>query len=213
MSVLLQRDATESGEAPRNFAQMKQPKPNEKIAALEVDRHKVVEAILFLLDNFVGFSQYDIVKTLFLADKSHLKKYGRPITFDTYFAMENGPVPSFAYNILKLDFDFKKEFGEERPWVSVPVPNKPNVNKFVGVKRQPRYGVLSQTDTETLREAGGTIQLLDFDQVRRLTHEDPAYKEAWARRGDAKTAQMKVQLLGASDKLVDDLIYISKHVA
>lgn len=180
---------------------------------LKVDKHKVVEAILFLLQDFVGFSQYDIVKTLFLADKSHLQKYGRPITFDTYFAMENGPVPSFAYDVLKLDFDFKKEFGEERPWISVPDAKKPNVNKFVGTKRDPKYRTLSQTDMETLKEAGGTIQLLDFDQVFRLTHEDPAYKEAWARRGGAKRSQMKVQLLGASEKLLDDLIYISKHSA
>jgi hypothetical protein len=192
---------------------MKQPKPDEKIPALKVDKHKVVEAILFLLENFVGFSQYDIVKTLFLADKSHLQKYGRPITFDTYFAMENGPVPSFAYDILKLDFDFRREFGEEKPWISVPDANKPNVNKFLGAKRPPSRGVLSQTDTETLKEAGDTIQFLDFEQVRRLTHEDPAYKEAWARRGETKRSQMKIQLLGASDKLVDDLIYISKHVA
>lgn len=191
---------------------MKQPKLND-IPEFEVDKRKVVESILFLLENFVGFSQYDLVKTLFLADKSHLQKYGRPITFDTYFAMENGPVPSFAYNILKLDFDFKREIGEEKPWVSVPDPNKPNVNKFVRTKRQAKHALLSQTDMETLKEAGGTIQLLDFDQVRRLTHEDPAYKEAWARRGDAKRAQMKVQLLGASEKLVEDLVYISKHVA
>src|SRR5262249_42567526 len=99
------------------------------------------------------------------------------------------------------------------PWLSVPDPKKPNVNKFVKAKRQSKYGVLSQTDAETLREAGGTIQLLDFDEVRRLTHEDPAYKEAWGRRGEAKSAQMKVQLLGASDKLVDDLTYISKHIS
>ncbi|MBV9991938.1 MAG: hypothetical protein JOZ72_11675 [Alphaproteobacteria bacterium] len=125
--------------------------------------------------------------------------------------MENGPVPSFAYDILKPDFDFKKEFGEERPWISVPDAQKPQINKFVGVKRQSKQRLLSETDKETLREAGDTIQFLDFDQVFRLTHEDPAYREAWERRGVHKRAQMKFQLLGASDKQLEDLIYMSNH--
>ena len=48
-------------------------------------------------------TQYDIVKSLFLADKAHLNRYGRPITFDNYFAMKDGPVPNLAYNLLKRD--------------------------------------------------------------------------------------------------------------
>ncbi len=180
---------------------------------LKVDKRKVVEAVLYILENFLGYSQYDIVKTIFLADKAHLKRYGRPITFDNYFAMENGPVPSFTYNMLKPDFDFQKEMGEDRPFISVPDAKKPNVNKFVGVRRRPNTEYLSETDKEVLKEAASTIQLLDFDQIYRLTHEDPAYKEAWGRRGDAARAQMKLGLLGADDKLINDLVYISNHAA
>ena len=38
---------------------------------------------------------------LLFADKKHLERYGRFITGDTYSAMENGPVPSFAYDVVK----------------------------------------------------------------------------------------------------------------
>ena len=185
----------------------------DNVPTFKVDKRKVVESILFLLENYVGFSQYDIVKTVFLADKSHLKKYGRPITFDTYFAMENGPVPSFTYEVLKPQFDFKKEFGEDCPWISVPDKEYPKINKFIGTKRGANHRALSQTDMDTLKEAGGTIQLLDFEQIYRLTHEDEAYKEAWARRGDARRAQMKMQLLGIDEKTLENLIYISNHAA
>lgn len=185
----------------------------EKLPTFKVDKRKVVESILFLLENHVGFSQYDIVKTIFLADRSHLKKYGRPITFDTYFAMEKGPVPSFAYEVLKPQFDFKREFGEECPWISIPDGERSNINKFIGARRRANHRVLSQTDMDTLKEAGGTVQLLDFEQIYRLTHEDEAYKEAWARRGDAKRAQMKMQLLGIDEKTLENLIYISNHAA
>jgi hypothetical protein len=185
--------------------------PAHKLPTLKVDKRKVVEAVLFVLENFLGFSQYDIVKTIFLADKAHLKRYGRPVTFDNYFAMENGPVPSFTYEMLKPDFDFRKELGEDRPFVSVPDSKKPNIHKFVGVRRKANAEFLSETDKDILKEAASTIQLLDFDQIRRLTHEDPAYKEAWSRRGGAFRSQMKLELLGADKSLIDDLVYISNH--
>ena len=36
-------------------------------------------------------TQYDILKALFLADRAHLNKFGRPITFDNYVAMKDVP--------------------------------------------------------------------------------------------------------------------------
>jgi hypothetical protein len=186
---------------------------SHKLPTLRVDKRKALEAVLYILENFQGYSQYDIVKTIFLADKAHLKRYGRPITFDNYFAMKNGPVPSFTYDMLKPDFDFRKEFGEDRPFISVPDTEKSNVNKFVGARRKANSEYLSETDKETLKEAGSTILLLDFEQIYRLTHDDPAYKEAWERRGSTARAQMDFALLGADEKLIDDLIYISNHVA
>ena len=48
-------------------------------------------------------SQYDLVKSLFLADRSHLNEWGRPITYDNYTAMKHGPVPSLAYDLLKAN--------------------------------------------------------------------------------------------------------------
>ena len=38
---------------------------------------------------------------MFLAEKYHLVRYGRPITGDRYDAMKDGPVPSFTYDLFK----------------------------------------------------------------------------------------------------------------
>ncbi|WP_409530306.1 Panacea domain-containing protein [Shinella sp.] len=45
--------------------------------------------------------RFHALKTLYYADRAHLQRYGRPITGDRYIAMENGPVPSYAYNAVK----------------------------------------------------------------------------------------------------------------
>jgi len=41
------------------------------------------------------------VKLIYIADKVHLRVYGRSITNDSYVAMKNGPVPSRTLDIIK----------------------------------------------------------------------------------------------------------------
>lgn len=96
------------------------------------DKDRILEAILFLIGRSSSLSQYEIVKSLFLADRTHLNTYGRPITFDNYVAMEHGPVPSLAYDALKPSYNFAGTFKEERPWVTIRDGKK---NRFVNPKR------------------------------------------------------------------------------
>ena len=62
-------------------------------------------------------SQYQLVKALFLADRSHLNQFGRPVTYDNYVAMEHGPVPSMSYRILREDPTIMAEISS-LPWSS-----------------------------------------------------------------------------------------------
>jgi uncharacterized phage-associated protein len=43
------------------------------------------------------------LKLVFFADRYHLRKYGRPITNDQYWAMRLGPVPSGVKDLFELD--------------------------------------------------------------------------------------------------------------
>lgn len=177
---------------------------------LTEDREKIQEAILFVMSLADGLSQYEIAKTLFLADRNHLNRYGRPITFDNYVAMEHGPVPSLAYEALKPETDYAGRFGGKRPWVSAPDAENPKINRFTPT-RDPDISYLSATDMAALRAALETVQNLSFMQLRRLTHEDPAYIEAWARKGSKKAERMKLPLLieENGDALANDLLYLS----
>ncbi len=66
---------------------------------------RVRETILHLIrradEGGFRVTQYDILKSLFFADRSHLNKYRRPITFDQYHALPDGPVSSLSYDVLK----------------------------------------------------------------------------------------------------------------
>ena len=42
-----------------------------------------------------------LLKMIYLADKQMLLQYGEPITFDKWVSMENGPLPSHVYDLIK----------------------------------------------------------------------------------------------------------------
>lgn len=65
------------------------------------DFEKTVQTINFFARKSYrkNISKLDVLELIFLADRYHLRKYGRAITGDDYWAMESGPVPSAANNI------------------------------------------------------------------------------------------------------------------
>jgi hypothetical protein len=179
------------------------------------DAEKIPEVILFLIEmargRDIALTQYDILKAIWLADTSHLNRYGRLITFDNYVAMEYGPVGSLTYDALKPNFAYSRVFGEQVPWVSI---YNGIANEFVSIKRAPRRDLLSESDQELLAWGLETVLTLGFGATKRLTHDHPAYQEAWKRRGSAAAIDMKPELLldEPDDSYVADLKYISDHL-
>ena len=140
-------------------------------------------------------SQYDLVKTLFLADRAHLNAWGRPITYDNYCAMKHGPVPSLAYDLLKGNEKSLKDHKiQSLPWSATEAGN--GVRHYSPVEgAQDHQDALSESDVEALNDALTTVLQLGFSQIRRLTHEDPAYVEAWRDDGDRAAYNMKLGLM------------------
>lgn len=65
------------------------------------DVEKFANVMAFLASKVSEFTILKVMKLLYLVDREHLLKYGRPILGDWYACMENGPVPSRSYDLLK----------------------------------------------------------------------------------------------------------------
>ena len=137
---------------------------------------KTIETLVWLSSEKPGLSFYYIAKICFYADKMHLQRYGRPIFGDRYIAMEHGPVPSVVYDILRansfLDPDILSTSAE-----SFQVRTVGN-QKTVSAIRDPDLGMFSEADLECLNESLDTYGNMPVSQLRRLTHQEPAYIEA-----------------------------------
>jgi uncharacterized phage-associated protein len=185
----------------------------------KVNSDKVIECILLILKEAEARSlrvtTYDIVKTLFLADRSHMNKYGRPVTFDNYFAMKDGPVPSWSYDLLKKQKGCSSN-SRRLPWQKRPAPEfGARASEFFAPERDPNTDLLSVSDEEILIWALQTVKDLGFSQVRRLTHDDAAYLDAWEEDGpDSSAYPMSNTLLfdSPNEEKAKELSFISKHI-
>jgi uncharacterized phage-associated protein len=128
-------------------------------------------------------SQFDILKTLFLADKSHLNKYGRPVTFDNYHAMRHGPVPSLSYSCLKQTDGamalLRRHGIKAFPWKRSARPGADGSYRYRALKKAPDENVLSESDIKALSDALTTVKSLPYLELRKMLHADEAYLEAW----------------------------------
>lgn len=147
---------------------------------------KAVETIAYVATVWPKITPFYLSKVLFFADRNHLRQFGRPVTGDAYIAMDNGPVPTNIYDIIKGDLDF---FGDPAA-----------INEALQVEQGPRYlevtamrpantDLLSETDIAALDEAIKFCRGKPFTELSNLTHQEPAYLHA------QRNAEMDPELL------------------
>lgn len=162
---------------------------------------KIIDVIAFLLHEAPKpLTQYHIVKAIFLADRDHLNRYGRPITYDNYVAMKHGPVPSFAYDCLKNNSAILIELGRDSfPWKEVEtdqIEQTSQNTKFFEACGEPQVSdLMSESDEIALKAALNKVLARNFNNLRKLRHKDPAWQEAWSNRGVQGSNKMNYALL------------------
>ncbi len=115
---------------------------------------------------------YRALKVIYFADKQHLQEYGRFIYGDYYAALQHGPVPSLAYDIVKQvrgDGSYVAPGAEE--YLSM------NGTDIIA-HRDPDIDLLSESDVECLDEAIEQYGNMSFPQLREISHEDEAFQSA-----------------------------------
>jgi uncharacterized phage-associated protein len=161
------------------------------------DEEKFVQTLALLASkDLPELTTLKVAKLLFLADKKHFTTYGRPILGDRYVGMKNGPCPSAALRVM--NGAVKED--------SLPAPVRTLIHKFLKVdptrgtnavfvpRREPDLEVFSRSELRVLEDVIREHGQKTGRQLVDETHEDPAYKMAWAKRGSAKSADMPYEL-------------------
>src|SRR3984885_16355838 len=152
----------------------------------KLDWNKALAAITFLASQGVpALSKGKLCKLVFLTDKYHLVRFGRPVTGDCYYAIPNGPVPSAI--LRRLDALEEKRDDQLGPLLQLDTTYaypRISTKKPVGLEN------LSESDIIALRRTLDLFGKMTFDELRDLTHGMPAYDRAWEKRGNANRSLM-----------------------
>jgi len=133
---------------------------------------KTTQALNYLARQAGGrINKMEALKLVYFADRYHLRKFGRPITNDEYFAMNFGPVAS-ATKDLAEGSDFRPDVEKQYASQYLDAVSRFEYSSLAPVEEK----VFSQTDLESLaftwREFGGSDQF----QLAELTHAYPEWK-------------------------------------
>lgn len=157
-----------------------------KRATVNFDFRKATQALNYFAVKEGGrINKMKALKLLYLADRYHLRKYGRLITNDIYFAMNFGPVPSSAKDIAKGSTflgDMEKEYASR--YLAVGVPHK------LQSRMPPDNEIFSDSDIEALNFAWDKFGCLSPFQLAQITHQYPE----WSRHKQALKMDSRVQM-------------------
>ncbi len=160
---------------------------------------KSVQAVLYVANRLERRDFHKIFKVLYFADREHLTKYGRPITGDTYIAMEYGPVPSAIYDILK------GVRGDSYQW--------PQIDEFKKMFRiKNRYNIeplqdadlyfLSKTDVQELNASLSQYGRLSWNEIIEKSH---AFAWSSTPLNDRMSIEAIMQEDGADEEFISEV--------
>src|SRR6266566_2442806 len=151
------------------------------------DEAKAVETLVYIASAWPKITPFYLSKVVFIADRDHLRQYGRPVTGDAYVAMDNGPVPSRIYDIIKGDLDF---FGNPAAIAdALTISQEDSKYHQITAKRKANTDLLSETDITALDRAIEFCRDKSFTKLSSLTHQEPAWLQA------QRNAEMDPELL------------------
>ena len=146
--------------------------------AFNPNKEKILEGLVWIANKRPGLTRYYFVKIMYLSEKLHLQKYGRPVYGDPLYALEFGPVPTITYDLVKEEFSHRTEDMADAFYSALSVSDTPNGRKAFAAKRAPDLDWFSASDLECMEEAFATFAECTFSEIMDKTHREPEWRAA-----------------------------------
>ena len=139
----------------------------------KVNTEKAINAILYVANRLgTPANVYHSLKAIYYADRAHLECCGNLIYGESYSAMPAGPVPSYAYDVVKF-------VGGRSSWVNAPGAAEAMSadTRNIFVKKDADLDLFSQADLVSLEKGIDFVRTKSFAQLKSVSH-TPAYDRA-----------------------------------
>jgi len=160
------------------------------------DYRKATQAINYLATKFPNSTINDLVaiKLIWLADRYHLRRFGRPVVWDQYFAMGKGPVNTLVKDIAEKT-SYLKDEARQYSDEYIKRVSQYNIKSI----SDPDLSVFSQTDLEALNFAFSQLGDMEKFDIVKYTHEFPE----WSKHKTELTDTRRMVEMDFSDFFLD----------
>lgn len=134
---------------------------------------KGTQAINYLARKKDGkINKMKAIKLVYFADRYHVRKYGRPIVGDVYWAMKYGPVASNALRLANLELE-----GSLLKYVSEFIGHPKGDTKLQEIisKKEVDLDIFSQTELEAIENIYKEFGDRDQFELAQITHDYPEW--------------------------------------
>jgi uncharacterized phage-associated protein len=158
---------------------------------LPFNHKKATQALNYLAYKAGGrINKMKAVKLVFLADRYHLRKYGRLVTNDNYVAMKLGPVPSRVLDIAESDIYLSEDYKDYASNYIKALDGGRQVESIGSVDES----FFSESDIEALEFSWNNFSSYRRWDLSDFTHNYPEWKRhEQAIRQGSKFVEMELQ--------------------
>jgi len=183
---------------------------------------KIKATLLYIANKFdKGVDYIKLFKLLYLAQKEHLRLYGRPIVNDDFYALKAGPAPSIMYNMCKLSEGTDNYVPDEDKQdlkdvlESIKVTSKKSnhgIIKFVHALETSDLDELSTSDIECIDLIYRKYGTFTSSRLSDISH-DSAWKKNWDPETESSSKMRLIDIAEAGDVDHNMLQYINENLA
>ena len=153
---------------------------------MAMTNQRKIEAILLYFTNFTNLKylgKVKLMKLFYFLDFTHAKRYGSPVTYDTYYNLEHGPIPSKIKNMV---YELSEE-GDNAVLGNVVRCEFPKRTKMCRIVPRRNFtdsdrNTLSETEFSVLREIAERFAETNTDDIEEQSHNESPWK--MTRRSD-----------------------------
>ena len=168
------------------------------------DERKTTQASALFI-HFCGVKQMPyikLIKLLYLTDREALFRWGRPVTFDKYVSMDNGPVLSQTLDLITEE----PEPGKKHYWFEYISEPK---NYAVSLKKDPGQEDLSEAEVSLIKQIAEKYGKMDkWKLIDDIMHKLPEWIDP---NGSAIPIDYK-DILRASNKTPQEIASILQEL-
>jgi len=145
----------------------------QKLIMFDFNHKKAIQALNFFAVKENGtINKMKAIKLIWLSDRVHLRRYGRSITMDQYFALPYGPIPSNTKDFAEVNlFASDDEVIYRNQFINVI-----DKYKFQSINKVDN-NVFSQTDISILENVYSEFGNFSEFELSELSHIYPEWKK------------------------------------